>query len=384
MDDIPFFNTSEMSVRGGIFDEASKHYKKKGRSDAQKLAQALGSAGSTKPSNEDTDAATTPTQDDSDIAETHHANRSDTTPTIAGTSRKSTAASGLRSSVYSNKSVVTVSDPGSPEIEKPTARDLVTASEVHTPAASTSDLRRTDSPEGMSTDDLSLAGDHKLNTSELINALRAGNKTVIKSQVGTAKDSVRKWGVSFVNKRRGTKQGDDDDEHKPTHTTYYAPSPEKQPTRSALQDRLSAATQAGQKTHNRAASTDSDSPSLSSTLAPSIQPYKASRTSIETEAPTVQQPAARSMIVPHVPKRPGVPTSLSNDPPASALATSPGAPVIAVRAVLAPPKVSRGDSEPLLGAVDDDAEKSQNASTESTPMMTSSASMASTSTLVDE
>lgn len=418
MDDTPFFNTSKLDIRGGIFDEASKHIQSEKHKDDQSnsddsasfrhdvlaekssTSQKASSQKSSKSSKSVTKSTTKPappskqtTVDDLDIRDRHQVVRSETTPMLGdrrATSNTSNTVRPLRSRNDASDGGQT--SKSSLAEERSATRRLsnpVTSSDVprsSSPSSQTSRETPNDSSVSRISTEVSEASSptKPMTTSAILHAVRARDKEVIQSQVSTAKDSVKKWGTNFMNKRRGAKPADDD-EHAGMPSSYYVPSEDARPVPAlnhrhadgrTLQERLAAAAAvAGQATSPRDSSFPQRRPissisadTVSSTAsAPSIpvrqNPHvEPSGSELGTSPPTVIQPTlGRTMMVPSVPKRPGVVTSIANDPTAtpttSTLSTSvPGAPPsLPARSAPAPPKVSRGDSladsvasEPLI------------------------------------
>ncbi|WVQ65855.1 uncharacterized protein L199_004033 [Kwoniella botswanensis] len=199
-------------------------------------------------------------------------------------------------------------------------------------------------------------------TASLISSLRARDKQAIQAQVGTARDSLKKWGVGLAAKRKAMKEGvQHREEHRPP--ALYRPPEEDfrederssastSPNRS-LQDRLNAAAHAGATSvpmtipsRGRSASSSSR-PSLFASPKSAASPASASppkwsppsskpttgvvrddisqisnpSTSVPSHtrrtsntAPVFVQPTSgRSMVVPRVPKRPGQVTGIGHN-----------------------------------------------------------------------
>ena len=196
-------------------------------------------------------------------------------------------------------------------------------------------------------------------TAALLNSIRTRDKKAIQSQVNTARDAVKKWGVNWAAKRR-TNLPDKLDERDENHpAALYLPpenqagpsglgkSPESPNHAQTLKERLDAA---AHSPPNRARSASSSSrnsttgskPALLSTQPksavapgePSTMPLKltvaSSRSSSEILRDSVAGPnsswptsggsvstqpsAGRTMIVPRVPKRPGEVTGIGSHP----------------------------------------------------------------------
>jgi hypothetical protein len=250
------------------------------------------------------------------------------------------------------------------------------ASSNGTPSSSL-DLQREASPGSEPTTGDEASTKTGSSTPGILDAMRARDKTAFKSQANTAREGIKKWGVNFVNKRRQPTLPQAADGELEISTTpppsgpssYYVPSPEAAapPARvhsgMTLQERLNAAAAAASAkpaTHQRVTSSSSTNTNTNTAEitppapAPAIQRHKLPR----GEERTMRQPAARQMVVPHVPKRPGVPTSISSAAEAAAdfngsfspgpgpLVSSLNSTVSVPRASPAPPKVTRNDSAP--------------------------------------
>ncbi|WWD04793.1 hypothetical protein V865_002864 [Kwoniella europaea PYCC6329] len=200
-------------------------------------------------------------------------------------------------------------------------------------------------------------------TASLISSLRARDKQAIQAQVGTARESLKKWGVGLAAKRKAMKEGvQHGEEHRPP--ALYRPPEEDfrederssastSPNRS-LQDRLNAAAHAGATsvpmtiptTRGRSASSSSR-PSLFASPKSAVSPASASppkwsppsskpttgvvrddisqhsnpsssvpshtRRTSNTAPVFVQPTSGRSMVVPRVPKRPGQVTGIGHN-----------------------------------------------------------------------
>ncbi|WVW84592.1 hypothetical protein I302_106626 [Kwoniella bestiolae CBS 10118] len=199
-------------------------------------------------------------------------------------------------------------------------------------------------------------------TASLISSLRARDKQALQAQVGTARESLKKWGVGLAAKRKAMKEGvQHREEHRPP--ALYRPPEEDlredersslatSPNRS-LQDRLNAAAHAGVTpvpmpipARDRSASSSSR-PSLFASPSSAASPASASppkwsppsskpttgvvkddisqhpssftSTPPHTRRPSgsapvfVQPTSGRSMVVPRVPKRPGQVTGIGHN-----------------------------------------------------------------------
>lgn len=130
------------------------------------------------------------------------------------------------------------------------------------------------------------------NAASLITSLRARDKQAIQSQVNTARDAVKKWGVNWAAKRRTQMGGTIDEQPTDRPAAIYRPSDEDEVhatdpplSRSAegpksLQDRLNAAAAIGNRPKSGSiSSTSPPQPSISSGSRPILQPSP-SKTSI--------------------------------------------------------------------------------------------------------
>jgi hypothetical protein len=432
MDDVPFFNTEGMSVRGGIFDEAKTFTGKDSQDGSEeriaklvgKVENADGEKVKVKTANdEDDEDETESVASTDDLLETNAVVRSETMPASLMDRIRTTSTmrpSQLRTSVGSTKSVHSARSGTSDAWNDARSSDFGTTSfgSVETTATSieangTAAAKDKDEP-ATTPDDASSTNSRTVKPSAILASVRSGDKTALKSQANVVKETLNKrWG-NFVSKRRPKGDEDEDDAAStasgsasapagtPPKTakaalSYYAPSPvSATPGRAAmtLQERLAAAAQASKPTHARAPSNASNASNASnepavdtSSSAPpaTIQPAPAlalasASAKREEQTRTQSQPIsmqpARQMIVPHVPKRPGVATSLSSTTATSTasepapIASSVGSTGSAMsslsalsssslptamslsnspvpRAAPAPPKISRGDSDPI-------------------------------------
>ncbi|WOO77312.1 putative PH domain-containing protein [Vanrija pseudolonga] len=410
MDDIPFFDTSSLSIRGGIFNEAGREPAEEATESAEatngvsdnasiKSKSVLSSAASTK------STLVSHSDDESTIGK-RSLLRSETLPlddnkksnkSASALARLSALSTSRPASVRSEATTLVGDDKAKDKSadkvqDKPAARRSATMGDVlgRSPAIpeasdSVSTLPSYRSTPSQDDDGASInttdTASSRVTTQTLLSAVRARDKTALSSQVNVArdlaKDSVKKWSMNW-NKKKTAKEGDDDSSTPPSTASpsYFAPSnddhqshpPHHQRAHDglSLQERLNAAAQKAsstsprnslQSSHQRQTSNASAelsvSPSASRTTFPATQPipersHSASE-SISSSPPAYQQPRAPSMVVPHVPKRPGVVTSIAHDPtPPSTppkAKSSPSAP--SLKAAQAPPKVSRGDSGPL-------------------------------------
>jgi len=199
-------------------------------------------------------------------------------------------------------------------------------------------------------------------TTALLNNIRARDKKAIQTQVNSARDAVKKWGVNWAAKRRTNipSKLDERDEDRPA--ALYRPAEEDEgadqsstaplsPTSSqSLKDRLNAAANAPHALPNRVRSTSSASHDSASSSRPSLLPspskttvapvnhsssppkwtLASSRPITEVATDTVPAPnpsrrssgsavyvqpsAGRTMVVPRVPKRPGEVTGMGSHP----------------------------------------------------------------------
>ncbi len=191
-------------------------------------------------------------------------------------------------------------------------------------------------------------------TTTLLNSLRIRDKKAIQSQVNSAKDAVKKWGVNWAAKRRANVPGQLDERDESRSAALYRPPeddipaghsrPPESPSQPSLKERLDAAAQSLNRERSASSASKSSlpgsrpnllsSPSKSSAaqVSPSTSPPNFSlATSRLTSAPVsvpapnpqgrssgsavyTQPSAGRTMVVPRVPKRPGEVTGLGSHP----------------------------------------------------------------------
>ncbi|WWC62485.1 uncharacterized protein I303_105081 [Kwoniella dejecticola CBS 10117] len=195
-------------------------------------------------------------------------------------------------------------------------------------------------------------------TASLISSLRSRDKQALQAQVGTARDSLKKWGVGLAAKRRAMKEEQVQKTESRAPALYRPPEEDlREDVRShlatspskSLQDRLNAAAHADASSipmpipaRNRSSSSSSRpslfaSPKSAASPASTSPPKWAPSTSGPTTSvvrsdtsttppaishnrrssnstPVFTQPTSgRSMVVPRVPKRPGQVTGIGHD-----------------------------------------------------------------------
>lgn len=431
MDDVPFFHTDGLDVRGGIFNAASRATAKEKEEEEEEQE-------SEHEAEEDTDTPSglrqrngkTPARQNTvmptpvdDWAERHAVQRSETSPNLSTRKSKTkttkSQASSLSKSTTPSRQSSTSTEASHVEIDKadkPPSSLHSTADPSDTVSISTASVHSANppSPVSLTTTDSatrdrsvssvsgSLESDpSKLTSAAILNAVRARDTATIEAQVSVAKQSVKKWGVNLM-KKRNKKGGHDDGEelgsfHSSPATSVaeiHAPAPRHDGR--SLQERLNAAA-AHARDHQRtpsAASTLSKSfekeasPLLSSTPPPKIAEDVDSSSRNETVSTPVEVnsvassvPSIKSQPVLEVPRRKDTPSSDSKSVASSASAqTQPALEVPESESTpsVAPPspepRIQRHDSDPLNSSFHRSTPDSEPVTKASTPENPSSGS----------
>lgn len=326
MDDVPFFHTDGLDVRGGIFDVASRARAKDEEFEKEKESSDLEAEGGEEDSNtaasslryrssqgvpRQSSVSPGPTDD---WAERHAVQRSETTPNLATHKSKSKLKPSSLSSPLSRTSTQTsrqsststeLSHVEIDKADKPPSSILSNTDRSDAVSVSTASVHSISPPSPvslMSADaarenrDRSVSGStidsdpSKLTSAAILNAVRARDTATIEAQVSVAKQSVKKWGVNLMKKRN--KKGSDHDDmeelsmHSPPLAStsvaeIHAPTPRRDGL--SLQERLNAAA-AHARDHQRTPSTSSIPPK------PMVQSSPAKQTSSADESPTLSPP----------------------------------------------------------------------------------------------
>ncbi|EKC98294.1 endoplasmic reticulum protein [Trichosporon asahii var. asahii CBS 8904] len=403
MDDVPFFHTDGLDVRGGIFNVAS-------RASAKAKEEEEDEKPSDEETEEDTDTPSTlrqrngkapvrqntamPTAGD-DWAERHAMQRSETTPNLtARKSKPKPTRSSLGKSVTPSLQSSTSTEASHFEIDKadkPPPSVHSTTDRSDTLSTSTAFVHSTDPPSPVSlatsgstrdrsVSNVSIESDpSKLTSAAILNAVRARDTATIEAQVSVAKQSVKKWGVNLMKKRNKKHGHEDGDEMSSLHSIpsvaeIHAPAPRHDGR--SLQERLNAAA-ANARDHQRtpsAASTLSksfekdSSPHHSSTppstiVADAPTPSPETSTPAEVESIASPVPSVKSQPALEVPSRKDTPGSDTKSVASSASAkTQPALDVPDSEAThsITPPspgpyRTQRHDSDPLNASSHHDA-----------------------------
>lgn len=400
MDDVPFFHTDGLDVRGGIFNVASRASAKE-----QEDEEEGKSSSEQDDTEEDTDTPSTLRQRNSkapvrqntmvptavdDWAERHSMQRSETTPNLS--TRKSkpkpprsslgkSVTPSLQSSTSTEASHIDIdkADKPPPSVLSTTDRsDALSTSttSVHsTDPPSPASLATTGSTRDRSVSNVSIESDpSKLTSAAILNAVRARDTATIEAQVSVAKQSVKKWGVNLMKKRNKKHGHEDGDELSSLHSTpsvseIHAPAPRHDGR--SLQERLNAAA-ANAREHQcipSAASTlsksyEKESSPLHSSTPPSKivedAPTPSPKTTTPEEGDSVASPvpSVKSQPALEVPSRKDTPGSDTKSVASSASAKTQPAlelPDSEASHSVSPPspephRIQRHDSDPLTAS----------------------------------
>lgn len=388
MDDTPFFDTVGMIPRGGIFNSASKRAYAQERQE-RKEREALDDSDSKSIDSKSIRSIDSKSDKDKvekierkldkpfdshsvtsvktegagmrkrnnrgaipeeELLETHAVQRSETTPNLQGSKKPSSLRMfGSRPASPRKRS----SESSTDQLKAPSSKpETPTPTHLHENSVSIDDDKAPLSPESIASHEpQDVISQHRVTTQSVLTAVRARDKVALQSQVVVGRDAVKKWGVNFMNKRREQQEAGHHQEQQ-TPSSYYAPSPEDaqvpqapvQQPRTSLQERLNAAAlaAAAKREHERQASSDAKS---------SAQPIPLKPRSDSAGSATLSP--VRAMVVPSIPKRPGVPTSIGNDSaenkssPAPPAESAPVTPHVHKGALNAAAPISRVESDPL-------------------------------------
>lgn len=397
MDDVPFFHSDGLDVRGGIFNVASrasaKDEEKGGDEEESQSDQEAENETDTptstlryrngKPPARQNTAVTTSVDD---WGERHAVQRSETSPNL--TTRKSkpkSTKSSLSKSITPSRQSSTSTEASHFEIDKadkppPSLHSTTDRSDAL--STSTTSVHSVDPPSPVSlatssstrdrsVSNVSIESDpSKLTSTAILNAVRARDTATIEAQVSVAKQSVKKWGVNLMKKRNKRPGHEDGDEMGSLHSTpsvaeIHAPAPRHDGR--SLQERLNAAA-ANARDHHRtpsAASTlsksfEKETSPLHSSTPPSKITEDASTLSRDTSTPTDVDsvaspvPSVKSQPALEVPGRKDTPTSDTKSVASSASAKTQPAlevpdsePTHSISPPSPEPRTQRHDSDPL-------------------------------------
>lgn len=306
MDDVPFFHTDGLDVRGGVFNVASRASARHDFGDEEELESY--SDGEVENDNENDvtsglryRSSKTPARQNTvapniadDWAEQHAVQRSETSPDLgthgikakvrstknqpSSLSKSVTASRQSSTSTEGSNFVIDKADKPPSSLYSPTDRsDAISSStaSVHSvsPPSPVSFTNSEVSARDRSVSSVSgsLESDpHKLTSAAILNAVRARDTATIEAQVSVAKQNVKKWGVNLMKKRNKRGGHDDGSELSSLHSTappatsvaeIHAPTPRHDGR--SLQERLNAAA-AQARDHRR-------TPSSASTLSKSFE-----------------------------------------------------------------------------------------------------------------
>lgn len=310
MDDVPFFHTDGLDVRGGIFNVASRALAKDQEEEEEGEKEESGHE-----AEDDTDTPSSlrqrngkgparqntvmPTPVD-DWAERHAVQRSETSPTltISKTQGKPKSSKSQASSLYKSttpsRQASTSTETSHIEIDKadkPPPSVHSTTDRSDAASVSTTSVHSVSPPSPISatnsevtTRERSVSGSletdpSKLTSAAILNAVRARDTATIEAQVSVAKQSVKKWGVNLMkkrNKKGGFEEGDElgslHSSSPPTTSVAEIHAPAPRHDGRSLQERLNAAA-AHARDHQR---TPSGASSLSKSFEKEASPISAS------------------------------------------------------------------------------------------------------------
>lgn len=410
MDDTPFFNTEGMSPRGGIFNSASKtayakEKEQKDDSDSKSVVSTDSPADKEKgdqiPTRKDKPfdaqsvaSAKTHTegmglrkrgnkvsQSEENLLETHAVQRAETTPDLLSAKKPSSLRMFASRPTSPRKDIGSITEQ-SPSLDESSSLNSSTElpKQVHTTSVSIDENKSPERPASVASFDSDGQPTNKLTPQSVLTAVRSRDKTALQSQVSVGREAVKKWGVDFMNKRREHRQEREQriaqQQEQSSPPSYYAPSAEddlssSQP-RSSFQERLNAAALAAAaklESERKAAAANQGTPpqlpnrpsppQLPNRPTPPQLPSRNTKPRSDSSGSSTLSPA-RPMVVPSVPKRPGIPTAIGND--ASKAKSELAVPALSggasgggeeIESLAPPPQITRGDSDPLAATVND-------------------------------